>query len=115
MQKLKLGLGILMVVGIFGCGSLIDALTAGYNFDTSCVDSADDACSSCCDGIEFDSSVYSDGKGCGCGKWDKVSCGDSTDSDSCSSCCEGLGDNYGMSFYMSSGDTAECGCLWNGE
>ena len=120
MQKLKIALGVLMVVGIFGCGeSLMDAianaLTAGYSFETSCVDSDENTCNSCCEGIEYDTYIYSSDDGCGCAKWDKTSCADSTDSDSCSSCCEDLGDNYGMSMYMSSGDIAECGCLWNGE
>jgi hypothetical protein len=106
MQKIKITLGVLMVVGIFGCGSLVDAIedafSLGHDFETSCVDSDDNACGS-------------SGDDCGCGKWDKASCADSTDSDTCRSCCEELGDNYGMSMYMSSGDTAECGCLWNGQ
>ena len=120
MQKIKIALGVLMVVGIFGCGSLIDAiedaLTAGYTFDTTCADGqADlDACSTCCVSQDFDAGMMSNDS-CGCAKWDRTSCADATDSDACSSCCEGLGDNYGMSMYTSSGDTAECGCLWNGQ
>ncbi|MBT6176893.1 MAG: hypothetical protein HOI23_06560 [Deltaproteobacteria bacterium] len=120
MQNVKLALGVLMVVGIFGCGSLADAITdaftAGYSFDTSCVDGqADlDACSTCCTGNDFDTAMMSSEE-CGCAKWDTTSCADATDSDSCSSCCDGLGDNYGMSMYSSSGDSATCGCVWNGE
>ena len=119
MQKVKIALGVLMVVGIFGCGSLVDAiedaLKVGHDFETSCVGSDENACDSCCDDIGYDAHYYSSNDDCGCGKWDKASCADSTDSDTCSSCCDGLGDNYGMSMYMSSGDTAECGCLWNGQ
>ena len=120
MQNVKFALGVLMVVGIFGCGSLADAigeaLSAGYSFETSCVDGKAglNECSTCCTESGYDTAMMSRDE-CGCAKWDDTSCAGSTDSDSCSSCCEDLGDNYGMSVYSSSGDTASCGCLWNGE
>ena len=113
MQKVKIFLGVLMLAGICGCGladAISDALTAGYNFDTSCASSESDSCDTCCTDIEFDTYVYSSEDGCGCAKYDKEICGGSADGDACRACCDGLGDNYsGSSLYVSSGGEATCG------
>ena len=116
MQILIRCVSMIALVGLFGCGSLADsitdALTAGYDFETSCSSSDENTCGDCCIDISYDTSAHSSDDGCGCGKWDETSCASSTDSDSCTSCCGALGDNYGaMSLY--SGDT--CSCLWNGK